>query len=120
VVGHDQRATVGGDVLDPFLLDPEPVAVVEVEERLDELEDALGPAPVVDLATGVGLGDQLAQCADVRVDLGRALPDAREPENVVGVRIELGSLSTRLFGTGSGSEGPTEEWAVGAQAPASS
>ena len=34
VVRHEQRAALGGHVLDPLLLDPEPVAVVEVEQRL--------------------------------------------------------------------------------------
>jgi hypothetical protein len=48
VVRHEQCAARAGNVLDTLLLDAEPVAVVEVEQRLDELEERLGPAPVVD------------------------------------------------------------------------
>ena len=46
----------GGHVLDPLDLDPEPVAVVEVEDRLHQLVDALRAAPVVHLALGSGGG----------------------------------------------------------------
>ena len=43
-----------GHVLEALDLDPEPVAVVEVEDRLHQLVHALGAAPVVHLAFGVG------------------------------------------------------------------
>ena len=49
VVRHDQRAALGGHVLDALRLDAEPVAVVEVEQRLDQVEHALRAAPVVEL-----------------------------------------------------------------------
>jgi hypothetical protein len=65
VVRHQQGAALRRDVLDPLLLDAEPVAVVEVEERLGEREDALGTAPVVYLPRRVLGRDQLAEPARV-------------------------------------------------------
>ena len=56
-----QRAAVGRHVLDALQLDPEPVAVVEVEDRLGELEGRLRPAPVVDLAARLRRRDELAR-----------------------------------------------------------
>jgi hypothetical protein len=60
VVGHQQRATLGGNVLDALLLDAEPVAVVEVEHGLQQVEDPLRPSPVVELAARLARRDQLA------------------------------------------------------------
>jgi hypothetical protein len=41
VVRHDQRSAIRWHVLDALRLDPEPVAVVEVEQRLEAVEHAL-------------------------------------------------------------------------------
>ena len=63
---------LGRHVLDALQLHPEPVAVVEVEQRLDQVEDALRAPPVVDLARpGSAAGMQLAQRARVDRLLGR-------------------------------------------------
>ena len=74
MVGDEQRAARRGDVLDPLGLDPEPVAVVEVERRLDQGEYALGAAPVVERALLVGGRQQRPQVGQVgagRRSLGR-------------------------------------------------
>ena len=58
VVGDQQRAAGGRDVLDPLDRDPEPVVVEELVERLVErVLDALGAAPVGDLALGLDRGE---------------------------------------------------------------
>ena len=62
VVGHDQRAAGGGDVLDPLDLAAEPVVVEERVERLvEQLLDPLGAAPVGDRALGLDGGQVVAQ-----------------------------------------------------------
>ena len=54
VVGDQQRAALGRDVLDALDLAAEPQVVVEVDERLvEEALDALRAAPVGDLALGL-------------------------------------------------------------------
>jgi hypothetical protein len=59
VIRDDQRAARARDVLDALLLDPEPVLVIEVEDWLDEREERLRAAPVVDVARQVLGGDEL-------------------------------------------------------------
>ena len=62
VVGDEQRAAVGRDVLDALDLAAEPVVVEEVVERLVEHAlDALGAPPVRDLALGLDRGQVVAQ-----------------------------------------------------------
>src|SRR3954452_17031585 len=58
-IRDQQRAARAGYVLDALLLDPEPVLVIEVENRLDEREERLRAAPVVDVARQVLGRDQL-------------------------------------------------------------
>jgi hypothetical protein len=120
VVRHEQGAALGGDVLDALLLDPEPVAVVEVQDRLDELEDALRPPPVVERPRLVRRRQQLAQRARV---LGQALalrrPRLRQAIYVV-VWIEVGAVGPRLLRSCTTVERPAEQRAVDAQASASS
>jgi hypothetical protein len=62
VVGDEQGAAVGRDVLDPLDLAAEPVVVEELVDRLVEHAlDALGAAPVGDLALGLDRGQVVAQ-----------------------------------------------------------
>ena len=69
VVGDQQRAAGGRDVLDPLDLAAEPVVVEELVERLvEQALDALGAAPVGDLALGLDRG----QVARRSVAAGRA------------------------------------------------
>ena len=116
MVGGHQRATGHRDVLDALDLDPEPVAVVEVEHRLHQLEHALRAAPVVDLALGVGWGDQPGQLAQrgrlrrgsapgqpvdvgvvvVRRSPGRAAPRRRPRPPAGPPSSGLSALSVRL------------------------
>jgi hypothetical protein len=84
VVRHQQRAAGGRYVLDTLLLDPEPVAVVEVEDGFDELEERLRASPVVDVARQVLRGDELRPL----LARGRGRPRARELVDV-GARVEL-------------------------------
>jgi hypothetical protein len=54
VVGDEQGAAGGRDVLDPLDVDPEPVVVEELVEGLvEQVLDALGAAPVGDLSLGL-------------------------------------------------------------------
>ena len=54
VVGDEQSAARGGDVLDPLDLRPEPVAVEELEQRgVHQALDPLRAAPVVEPALGL-------------------------------------------------------------------
>jgi hypothetical protein len=71
VVGDEQRAALAGHVLHALGLDPEPVPVVEVEQRLEGVEHALGATPVVELALGLRRGNEAAQVAQVRRRLVR-------------------------------------------------
>src|ERR687898_2409093 len=66
VVGDDQRAALRRHVLNALDLHAKPVLVIEVEQGLHQVEDALRAAPVVDLTAGLGRWDQLAQLAQVR------------------------------------------------------
>ena len=86
MIRHEQRPAGGGHVLDALVLDPEPVAVVEVENRLGQLEEGLRAAPVVDVARRVLRRDDLrAFFARGRGGLGpRELVDVR-------ARVELGN-----------------------------
>jgi hypothetical protein len=119
VIGHDQPSAVGGDVLDALGLDAEPVAVVEVQRGLDELEDPLRTAPVVDGPRAVGRRKKLAQRAGIwrgfalLASLGQAV-------DVVAVRVELLALRARFLRACVAVQRPAEQRAVGAQAPASS
>ena len=62
VVGDEQRAAVGRDVLDPLDLAAEPVVVEELVDRLVEQPlDALRAAPVGDLAVGLDRRQVVAQ-----------------------------------------------------------
>src|SRR5205807_2035177 len=61
VVGDEQGATVGGDLLQAFPLDAEQLAVERVVEPSGQLAKVLGAAPLVDVAlarvvAGFGLG----------------------------------------------------------------
>src|SRR3954454_4377312 len=57
VVGDEQRAAVGGHVVDALDLDAEPVAVQELDGgAVDEALDALRAPPVVDAALGLDAG----------------------------------------------------------------
>ena len=65
MVGRDKGAARHRNVLDALDLDPEPVAVIEIEDRFHHLEHPLRAPPVVDLTLRVGRGDQpgeLAEC----------------------------------------------------------
>jgi hypothetical protein len=86
VVRHQQRAAVGGDVLDSLLLDPEPVAVVEVQCGLDELEDTLGAAPVVHLAALLLARNQVAQ--EPRLGNGLVILRGAGDLERIGARVE--------------------------------
>src|SRR4051794_7227819 len=123
VVGDEQGAALGRDVLDALLLDPEPVAVVEVEQRLHELEEALGPAPVVDLAARLRRRDQLAQRPRVEalVELARLREGDRigYAEGIV-TRVERTRRRPRVLGSGVTCEWAAEKRAIGAQAPSTS
>lgn len=70
MIRDQQRAPRRRHMLDALGLHPEPVAVVEVEDRLDPLEDALGAPPVVDVARRVGLPDEGREVAQLRLALG--------------------------------------------------
>ena len=62
VVGDEQRAALGGDVLDALDLAAEPQLVEEVDQRaVEEALHALGAAPVGDLALGLDGREVLAQ-----------------------------------------------------------
>ena len=62
VVGDEQRAAGGGDMLDPLDLAAEPVVVEEgVERPVDEPLEALGAAPVRDRPLGLDRGQVVAQ-----------------------------------------------------------
>ena len=55
VVGDEQGAAVGRDLLEALPLDPEPVPVDRVVEPAGDLAHVLGAAPLVDVAApGVG------------------------------------------------------------------
>ena len=59
VVGDEQGAALGGDVLDPLDLGPEPVAVEELDQRgVEDPLDPLRAAPVVERAIGLDRGQQ--------------------------------------------------------------
>ena len=61
VVGDQQRAAVGGHVLDPLDLGPEPVAVEELDQgAVHRPLDPLRAAPVVEPALGLDRGQQVA------------------------------------------------------------
>jgi hypothetical protein len=85
-------------VLDPVLLDPEPVAVVEVRERLEEREDALGASPVVDLAARLGPRDQLVEQPRLldRRSRGRRADPKRVLVRVKRLRFGSGLLRARV------------------------
>ena len=82
VVGDQQRAAGGRDVLDPLDLAAEPVVVEElVERRVEQALDALRAAPVGDLAVGLDRGQQRARVAPAgagraRQSLMRRVPPA--------------------------------------------
>ena len=61
MVGDEQRAAVGGHVLDPLDLGPEPVAIEElVQGPVHHPLDALRAPPVVELPIGLDRGQQVA------------------------------------------------------------
>jgi hypothetical protein len=73
VVGDEEGAAGGGNVLDPLDLGAEPIAVEELDHA--PVEGALDPlraAPVVDTALGLDRGHELALAAR-RQPLGRGL-----------------------------------------------
>ena len=121
VVRHEQCAALGGHVLDALLLHPEPVAVVEVEQRLHQREDALRAAPVVEGSAGIGAWDQLAQLPQVEVgQLGRRLRRLAGELVEVGARIEVRPPRSRLLGPCVEFERPAEQRAARAQSPTTS
>ena len=121
VVRHEQRAALGGHVLDALLLDPEPVAVVEVEQRLHQREDALRAAPVVERAAGVGRRGSARAAGAGR---GRRAPPrtrhvARQLVEV-GARDRTATRGSGLLGSCFELERPAEQRAVRAQSPTTS
>ena len=105
VVADEQRAAVGRDVLDALGLDPEPVAVVEVEQRVGEPDEALGAAPVVERrarrrprAAGRAL---LERRLAVRLVLRRH--GRRVGRELVGARVVARLGRRRLLGAAPGS-----------------
>ena len=61
VVGDQQRAAFSGNVLDPLDLDPEPVAIEELDQgSVHEPLDPLRAAPVVEHALRLDRGQQVA------------------------------------------------------------
>jgi hypothetical protein len=94
MVRDDQRAAARRHVLDALLLDPEPVAVIEVEDGLDELEERFGAAPVVDAARQVLRGNEL------RARFARRRVGIRAGKLVdVCTRIEVGPADTGQNGS---------------------
>jgi len=85
VVRDQQRAAGARHVLDALLLDAEPVLVIEVEYRLDELEERFRAAPVVDVTTQVLRWDELGAVLARR----RFRTRARELVDVC-ARVEVG------------------------------
>jgi hypothetical protein len=73
VVGDQQRAADGRDVLDPLDLDPEPVVVEElVDGAVEQALDAFGATPVGDLAVRLDRGQQRAHLVVGRRELFHA------------------------------------------------
>src|SRR3954453_5543093 len=114
MVRQEQRTPFGRHVLEALLFDPEPVAVVEVEHRLDEAEDALGAPPVVYLAGRLGARGQVAQ-EPRRGGVDRWVTLVGDGDlKRVGERIEGGRGRARFLGAALGCERSAEERAVGA------
>ena len=93
VVGDEQRAAVGGDVLDPLDLAAEPVAVEELDERrVEDALDPLRPAPVVDAA--IGLDRRAAASASARARRRRSRSPASSSARVPGASdVCLGGIA---------------------------
>ena len=116
MVRDDQRAAVGGDVLDALLLDPEPVAVVEVERGSTSLKTRSERPQSSTSRDSSARREQLAQGARV---LGRlAARAAAAAAGDVLARVEPGRSGARFLVTCAVVSGPPSSGLSRAQAPA--
>src|SRR6266849_5605101 len=89
MVGDEEGATIGGDLLQAFPLDAEELAVQRVVEAAGQLADVLGAAPLVDIALpGVveGFGFRRARQMDERAPrLSRDPFPTRHAQSLTGI-----------------------------------